>query len=485
MRIHYTVALLPILLFLRVGPAQQAADLAITHVAVVDAAGNRVRPDQTILISSGRITRIAPAAQLSGSGSSRVIDGTGKYVIPGLLDMHAHLAVNMRPTEIDLPLFVANGITGLRVMNADCKQPAPGLKSCLEHYKSLQEDIDQGKLLGPRLLALGSWAVNGTSGVTDSMPKFFKAANAEDGRQLARYFKERGVDFIKVYDGISRDGFLALADEARKLNMPFGGHEPRGVSAIDISNAGQRSIEHSRIFLLNCFSGADSMRQRLLTLPGTAMRRRMVDGYDPAICADVFRTFAKNRTYITPTHGTRKMDAFADDSAYRHDERLKYVPTLQQFGWNLDANRMIASDSSPAGRKSYMDFYRKGLELTGAAYRAGVPVMVGTDSNDSFVFPGFSVHDELEELIKAGLTPAQALAAATRSGAEYLGRTNDLGSVDVGRVADLVLLDANPLTDIRNTRRIHAVVLAGRYYARPALDSLLSSAEAAAKLPVR
>jgi hypothetical protein len=227
------------------------------------------------------------------------------------------------------------------------------------------------------------------------------------------------------------------------------------------------------------------MRQRTLRISSTLARQRMVDEYDPKKCAEVFQTFAKNRTYITPTHGTRKMDAFADDSAYRHDPRLKYVTTLQQFGWNLDANRMIASDSSRAGRRSYLDFYTKGLELTGAAYRAGVPVMVGTDANDSFVYPGFSVHDELEELIKAGLTPAQALAAATRSGAEFLGRTGDFGSVAAGRFADLVLLDGNPLDNIRNTRRINAVVLQGRYLDRAALDSLLTAVAQEVGKPVR
>jgi hypothetical protein len=370
-------------------------------------------------------------------------------------------------------------------MNADCKQPAQPAPTCLEAFRKLQRDIESGAVLGPRLLALGSWPVNGPMGVTDSMPKFFKAVTAEDGRELARYFKQRGVDFIKVYNGISREAFFALAEEARTLNLPFAGHEPNGISAIDISNAGQRSIEHSRIFLLNCFSGADSMRQRLLQIPATALRRRMVDGYDPAICAEVFRTFARNRTYITPTHGTRKMDAFADDSAYRHDPRLKYVPMIQQAGWNLDAFRMIASDSSRAGRKAFMDFYTKGLELTAAAYRAGVPVMVGTDANDSFVYPGFSVLDELDELVKAGLTPAQALDAATRTGAEFLGRTSEFGSVQAGHAADLILLDANPLADIRNTRRINAVVLNGRYLDRAALDSLLTSAEAKAKRPLR
>jgi hypothetical protein len=323
--------------------------------------------------------------------------------------------------------------------------------------------------------------VNGVQGITDSMPAFFKARTAEEGKALARYFKQRGVDFIKIYNGISREGFLGLAEEARALGLPFAGPEPSGLSAIELSNAGQRSIEHSRVFLFNCFSGADSLQRGLLRISGTALRRRAIDEYDAARCAETFRTFARNRTYIVPTHLTRKMDAFAHDSAYRNDPRMRYLPPPQRFRWNADANGMVRSDSTPAGRTSYMDFYRKGLELTNTAYRAGVPMMLGTDAGDSFVFPGAGVHDELEELIAAGLTPAEALRAATWSGAEYLGRTADLGSIREDAFADLVLLDANPLDDIRAVRRIHAVMMNGRYLDRPALDALLASVESAAK----
>jgi hypothetical protein len=456
------------------------ADLAITHLSVVDAAGNRVRDNQTLLITAGRISDVVPTAT-SAPNSTRVIDGTGKFVIPGLWDMHAHLVLNGPLRELDLPLFVAHGVTGIRIMNADCHLPAPGRAGCIDYFRDLQRQIENGAVLGPRLVALASWHVNGDIGITEGMPSFFKAATEEDGRKLARYFKDRGVDFIKIYDGVSREGYIGLADEARKLGLPFAGHDVRAMSAIELSDAGQRSFEHSRTFLFNCSSTADSARQRLVQLAPSLLRQRLVDDYDDALCAKVFATFARNRTFITPTHGTRKMDAFAHDSAYRRDPRMKYVLPIQRFRWGVDANRMVSSDSSPAGRKSFMDFYRKGLELTGKAYRAGVPIMVGTDANDSFVFVGSSVHDELDHLIEAGLTPAQALDAATRTGAEYLGRTSEFGSVQPGRVADLVLLDANPLTDIRNARRIHAVLVNGRYLSRAALDSMLSVAEAAAK----
>ena len=207
--------------------------------------------------------------------------------------------------------------------------------------------------------------------------------------------------------------------------------------------------------------------------------RRMVDEYNPRVCNEVFRTFARNDTYITPTHVTRRMDAFADDAAYRNDARMKYVPGRQRMAWLADANGMVALDPSPAGRRSFMDFYRKGLSLTNDAYRAGVPVILGTDAGDSFVFPGASVHDELGELVRAGLSPVEALRAATLTSATYFGRSADFGTVQAGRFADLVMLDANPLDDIANTRRIRAVWQGGRSFDRAALDSMLTRVEKA------
>jgi hypothetical protein len=457
------------------------ADLAITRVAVVDVEQGRAVPDQTVLISDGRVVAIGSGARTRLRDGVRAIDGRGKYLIPGLLDMHVHMMGSGKPTEIEMPLFVAHGVTGVRVMGADRPSARPDETPGLAMHRDWQVRIASGTLVGPRLLALASWAVNGSAGISDAMPAFYKATTREEGQQLARHLKERGFDFIKVYNNLSREGFLGLSEEARRLGLPLAGHEPGPMSALELSNAGQGSIEHSRIFLFDCFPGADSMRQGLLEVPATALRRRMIDEHDPARCAEVFRTFARNRTYITPTHGTRKMDAFADDSAYRRDARMKYIPLLTQRAWLADADGMVAGDSSPAGRKSFMEFYRRGRTLTREAYRAGVPVMVGTDAGDSFMFPGSSVHDELQELVTAGLSPAEALRAATLSGAEYLGRAGDLGTVQPGRLADLVLLDADPLADVANVSRIHAVILNGRVFERRALDSMLASVETAAR----
>jgi hypothetical protein len=459
----------------------RAQELAITNVHVVDVVRGRILPEQTVVIVVNRIRTVDHFARVSVPAGARVIQGASRYLMPGLLDMHTHLDHSGRPTEIELPLFIANGVTGIRVMRADCRRPDPRDFACLGAHRDWQRQIEAGMLVGPRLLALASWAVGDADEVTGSMPSFFKATTAADGRELARYFKNRGVDFIKVGSGIPREGYLGLAEEARKLALPFAGHQPTALSSIEISNAGQASVEHAVLFLRECFPGADSVRGGLLRLSARDLRRRRLDEYDPQICAPIFDTFKRNNTWFVPTHLTRKMDAFADDSAYRNDPRLTYVPRTQRIRWNDDANGMVRSDTSRAGRRSFMDFYRKGLAITGQAFRAGVPIMLGTDAGDTYVFPGFSVHDELEELVLAGLTPAEALKAATYRGAEYLGRTQELGSVEEGRLADLVLLDANPLERIGYTRRIQAVIFNGLPLERARLDTLLARAETAAE----
>ncbi|MGQ0641483.1 MAG: amidohydrolase family protein [Gemmatimonadaceae bacterium] len=450
------------------------ADLVITHVAVVDVERGRLLPDHAAVIKGDRIVAVAPATRVRFTSNARVIDGTGKYLMPGLWDMHAHIGGSGNPMLLELPLFTAHGVTGVRVMGAPRDLPT------LARLRQVQTATSAGTLTGPRVLALASWSVNGEAGIADTMPAFFKARTRDEGRALAQYFKQSGYDFVKIYNNVSRDGYLGLAEEARRINLPFAGHEPASLSAIELSNAGQKSIEHSRIFLFNCFAGADSLQKGLLRISGTALRRRMVDEYNARLCSEVFRTFVRNDTYITPTHVTRRMDAFADDAAYRTDARMKFIPGRQRMAWLADAGGMVASDPSPAGRRSFMDFYRKGLSLTNDAYRAGVPVILGTDAGDSFVFPGASVHDELGELVKAGLSPAEALRAATLTSATYFGRTADFGTVQAGRFADIVLLEANPLDDIANTRRIRTVFQGGRSFDRAALDSMLARVQAAA-----
>jgi hypothetical protein len=462
-------------------PGTEPASLALTHVSVIPMHGGTPLRDQTVLIHGARITRIGPAEDVRLPSGARVVDARGKFLIPGLWDMHVHLRGRSSPAEIDLPLYVANGVTGVREMSSDCYGQVDAEAGCIEDLRRWQRQLESGELLGPRLLALGSWGVNGPS-LPDSLPPFFAARTEAEGRELARYFVGRKVDFIKVLSRIPREGYFGLMDEARRHGLPVTGHEPLTVSAAEVSMAGQRTVEHARVFLTNCFPGAEEFRRVSKSpSPSTRWSRRMVDEHEPARCEELFRLFARNGTRYVPTHVTRRMDAFAHDPVFRSDPRSKYVPEPWWEEWNRDADQTVAADPSPEGLRARMDFYLEGLALTGAAHRAGVELLLGTDAGDSFVFPGFSVHDELEELVKAGLTPAEALDAATWSSAKFLGRESESGTVEQGKLADLVLLEANPLDDVRNTRRIHAVVLGGRLLERAELDRLLARAARAAR----
>jgi hypothetical protein len=461
-------------------PAPSRRAIVFAHATVIDVKNGRPRSDMAIVVVGNRIAALGKMGAVRLPRDAQVIDATGKYLIPGLWDMHLHFA----PWET--PLLVANGVTGIREMGSDC-HPAFSDRDCLGEVRVWQKRIEEDEL-GPRLLALSSWPVmarsrwpaKGPRGLAEDLPEFFAASTAEQGRQLARYFLEQKVDFIKVSGQLPRDGFLGLAAEARRLGLGIAGHEQLAVNAIDASAGGMRSFEHARVFLFNCFRGAAEFARLHRSEPDTTWRRRMVDEFDAKICRQVFSAFVRNETWYVPTHLTRKMEAFADDPTFRRDPRSKYIPKARWKAWNEDADGTVKQDPSPEGRKAMKDFYTKGLEITGMARKAGVKVMLGTDSVDSYVFPGFAVHDELQELVKAGLTPAEALKVATWNGAEFLGRTSESGSLETGKLADLIVLDANPLDDIRNTEKIGAVVLNGRYMDRSALDQLLRAAEEAA-----
>ena len=454
-------------------PPPAAELLVIENVSVVDAETATIRPGITVEVQNGRIRRLASAV---GSGNSElVVDGSGMFLIPGLWDMHVHLASKLSP-HLHLPLIVAHGVTAVRDM-ADCENPSDRFLACLEDKRSWSEAVGRGELVGPRIMGVASFIVHGPSRRDQRFPAFFTPGDESEARELARYAKERSFDFLKVYDSVPRDVYVALLDEAKAQSLEVVGHRPRAVSAMEASEAGQQSLEHARLFLEECYPGAEKLRSETRRYE-TAGRRAMVDEHDAFQCDELFAAMRNNGTWFVPTHVTRKMDAFADDPAYREDPRLRYIHPFQRKVWSEDADGMVANDPSPEGRKAFMDFYEKGLELTGAAHRAGVPLLAGTDANDTYAFPGSGLHDELEELVKAGLTPSEALVAATVSPARYFGVEGEYGNIAEGKAADMVLLRENPLTYIRNTRSIEAVVLGGRLYRREDLDALLAGVEA-------
>jgi hypothetical protein len=458
--------------------AQTGADLAITHANVIDVRAGVVLPDRTIRIARGRIVAVEPSGRAPVPQGTMVIDAAGAFVIPGLWDMHAHLRGNGTPpwltTDWLMPLILSHGITGVRDMTSDCDGDAQG-PVCLSQMLEWRDRIDSGELLGPRIVALSSFQIN---------PPWGYEVTEEEARGVVQALAGMGVANLKIYDRLAPEALVWIADEASKHELGVWGHVPLRMRGRDASRAGLRSIEHARDFLFDCFPGTDEFRAHATssTAPVETMRR-MVDEHDEEACAGLFAELVANETWYVPTHVTRRRDAFAGDAQFRADPRARFVfPAIQaDFVQHLD--RIVASDSAANGG-TFMDFYRKGLAITGAAHRAGVQILVGSDAPDSFVFPGSALHDEMGELVAAGLSPAEVLRAATWNGAVFLGATDSHGSVEPGRRADLVMLDANPLQDIANTRRIRGVLLGGHYLDRVALDGLLEQARETATRPL-
>lgn len=452
----------------------QPADLAIRGATVVDMIDGSLHFDQTILVKGDRITAVGPVDEVAVPNATVVVDGTNGYVIPGLWDMHVHLFNNLSrrpPNEWYFPLLIANGVTGVREMWTRLDQT-----QTLDRWR---REILAGRLVGPHIAAAGALV----DGPASWLPTADTVTSASEARRFVRRAKAAGMDFIKVYSHLSRESYFAIADEARRLGIDVAGHIPLRVSAREAADAGQRSNEHLLQIQEACSSHAeDILEERARFYAGTysadeedvLLDRQLalaIDTRDAQACASVLRYLGRRGLWQVPTLVNERRWFLGVNGAVA-DRRSVYVPAAERRAWTRGYGRYRWESEAQRRR------WRSTLNLVGTLAHEGVGILAGTDLGHPFVYPGFSVHDELALLVEAGLTPLEALRAATLSPARYLGRTDDHGAVEAGHLADLVLLNANPLEDIRNTREIRAVVADGRLYRRADLDRLLADAEA-------
>jgi CubicO group peptidase (beta-lactamase class C family) len=469
-----------------VSPAVLAGSLVIGDVRIVDVRSGKAGAPADVEITANRISRIAKTGTLRPDGTQR-IEGRGAYLVPGFWDMHAHANSPEAARQWILPNMLAAGVTGLRDLKGDCW--APGCADGIRFMRELQADVAEGRVAGPRIMSIGSGLVHGPQERDEGAPQWTAPGNAAQALQLVAELKRRGVDFIKPYDTLPREAYFAMLREAKRLTLPVGGHVPLSVSTQEALQAGQVMIDHAKHPLLDCSSHSGEFHRRYAAyaegglgaprVSGGAHYAPLLAGYDDAACADLLKRMARSGVYYVPTLITRKFEAMADDPAYLADERLSSVPPALLQGWQEDAGgyqKRFGED--PALRKAYMRFYEKGVELVGRADAAGVRMLVGTDVTDSYSFPGTGFHDEMREMSAGGMSNASILRAATLNAAQALGREADFGSVERGKIADLVLLDADPLVDIGNARRIRAVIFDGRVFDASALRKLEAESQA-------
>ena len=466
-----------LLLFTLFGACCWPQSLVIKHVKVIDATGRGPEPNMTVIVDGDRIVAVSPSRRTHIPRKAVVVDGTGKFLIPGLWDMHVHGASDARAPWSHL-LFLANGVVGVRDMSG------PPDAHAWRATNSSSEDPSPTIYLGSPII----------DGPNPAWPDSIVVTNESQGRDVVEQQRERGADFIKVYSRLSRDAYFAIADEAKKCGIPFEGHVPESVTAAEASDAGQKSIEHLTRVADACSKeekSIDSEMQRqesLFRTSGATMAQkidsgksiirlnlRVVESFDEDTAKALFALFVKNRTWQCPT--LTLLRAQIDDPLIANDPRLKYLSREVRAKWDAGYYKNVPPEPRAALVKLSKLQFDESERLVGLMYRAGVPILAGTDAMNPQCFPGFGIHDELALLVDAGLSPIAALQAATRNAAEFMGQLDRRGTIEVGKTADLVLLDKDPLADIHNTRSIQAVVLSGKLYSRRALDEMLAKAQ--------
>jgi tetratricopeptide (TPR) repeat protein len=319
-----------------------------------------------------------------------------------------------------------------------------------------------------------------------------EVGDEQEARDAVRKIKESGFDFVKIYNGIPRDAFYALADEAMKQGLPFVGHVPYSVSALEASDAGQKCVEHLNGVLEACSPDGQEITQGYLKYTAgvnnrkgmdaagrqamRSLREKMMATYDEEKARTLFTRFAKNGTWQCPTLTVNRVLAFIDQPDFRNDPRLKYFPEAFRARWQPENNPLWASRSAEDYAMSKRRF-QKEMKIVSEMRRAGVMFLAGTDTGNPYCFPGFSLHDELSLLVEAGFTPLEALQTATFNPAIFLGAAESYGTVEKGKIADLLLLEADPLEKIENTKRTCAVVLGGKLFSKQQIDEMLANFE--------
>ena len=432
--------------------------IAIERVAVVDVARGEVVKPRTVLIVNGRIAVIGePEATNIPLGAVRV-EGRGRYLMPGLVDMHVHLfnnASRRAPNEWAFPLFVANGVTAVREMLTE-----PAAMATVERWRT---KAASGELIAPRVLAAGA-AVG--------------AESVETTRRQVRDARAAGVDFVKIFSHVREPQWRAILEEARALQIPVGGHIPAEVSLLDAATAGQRNNEHLTQVYEAC---SDKEKQLLGTRKGLdgkeivklrdAQEREVLENFDQLICDRAAAALARTDQVQVPTLVLAHFEARGTPANFRDDSRWRYLRPDEQSRWQrIFKTYPVAGDKLAARR------WEVSRQIVRTLHAVGVRMLAGTDAPMPLVYPGFALHKELELLVEAGLSPADGLRAATLGPAEFLGLSDSSGSIAVGKRADLLLLDANPFSRISHTQRIRAVVLDGRLLQRADLDALLNAA---------
>lgn len=470
----------------------------ITHVNVVDVVKKAINYDVNVEVKQGVIVAITHKDKMEGNSpfllttslekktsvekttKIKKIMGKGKYLIPGLWDNHSSL-MYFAP-EVDYPLYIANGVTSIR-SNLSCpNEEEVSFYACMKEKSSWKKSVEDNKLVGPSLRGWGTFPVNGYKRKQHpDLPKFSGGVTVEETKKLVDHYSgypenERPY-FIKVYNWLSKESFLSLSKYANEKGFNIAGHKPRAVSIKEAVDGGQRSFAHARLFLYDCTSKVSEVRSgkhRKAKL--TEFYPWLMANFDESTCQKKYQYMADNNVYLNPTLMTRRNDYYGVAGYYNKMQGLEYAHYLFAGEWEEDLAKH-GENLSQEEIDIFKDFYHLTAKTVADAQKAGVKILAGSDSWSEYNVPGFSLHEEMQALSDAGIDNFSVLQAASINGAEYFNISDKTGSIDIGKQADMVLLDANPINDIKNAQQISVVFKGKQIYQQATLNELKSGVQ--------
>lgn len=425
-------------------------EIIITPVNVIPMDTERVLENQAVIVKSGVITYVGDAKSAKPAKDAIKVDGKGKYVMPGLAEMHAHVPPN---GDIDqakdvLALFLANGVTTIR-----------GMLGHPNHIK-LREMINKGEVVGPHFYTTGP-SFNGQSVKTP-----------ERGAEMVREQKAAGYDYLKLHPGLTKETFPAIAKTAKEVGIPFAGHVSYNVGVWMAIDAGYSSIDHMDGFIEAITPGIDTLAEQETGLFGSWIAYRADESKIPNLVSKL----AEKKIWVVPTQAlAERWQSPEPASVYLSAPEMKYMKPDELKGWENAKNGYLNNPSFTKEKAQRLIEVRR--NLLRQCQKGGVGLLLGSDAPQIFNVPGFSAHHELKYLVDAGLTPYEALKTGTVNVATYLGKSANSGVIKQGYAADLVLLNGNPLKDINQTRSIEGVMIGSKWLSKETIASELKRLE--------
>jgi len=467
--------------------SKQTPYYQIINVNVIDVINETIKYNHDVVVENGIIVSIEPNAQPKATnlikGESRdnltgniptVIEGEGRFLIPGLWDNHSTL-LKISP-EVDFPLYIANGVTSIR-SNLSCpNEDKMSLYACMKDKADWNKAIKLNNMLGPTIQGWGTFPITGTSKKHPDSPSFHSATTVIDAHKVVKHYaayqEEQRPFFLKTYNWIKPEQFSELSFYAKQYGFELSGHMQRSIPLIDVIDSGQRSIAHARLFMFDCSTLSAELRAgKYKKTPLPELYRILINTFDEKDCDIKYKYLAKRDVFLNPTLMTRRNDYYVVANKLNEIQGLDYAHYLFMMEFEEDSEK-LSKHLSIEDVNVFKDFYLLSARSIAQAQKAGVKILAGTDSWNEYVIPGFSLHEELLALHEAGVDNYGILQAATINGAKYFRIEDEVGSVDVGKQANMVLLDANPIKDIKNTQAIYTVFKGQQIYKAPKLKQL-------------